>query len=181
MAGERGLDPQGLVIVDKPQGMTSHDVVARARRCFRTRKVGHAGTLDPMATGVLVLGLGKATRLLGRLTTDEKRYHGTIRLGEQTSSDDADGETVRRTSAAGVALDSVKAGIAAMTGEISQVPPAVSAIKVGGVRAHAAARAGAALELKAREVVVRRFELVAERRLVGAAPSRSPSRVVLRR
>lgn len=115
MPGEHSQDPHGLVIVDKPQGMTSHDMVAKARRFFRTRKVGHAGTLDPMATGVLVLGLGKATRLLGRLTADEKRYHGTIRLGEQTASDDADGEVVRRASAAGVALDAIMAGIAALS------------------------------------------------------------------
>ncbi|EFV13674.1 tRNA pseudouridine(55) synthase TruB [Segniliparus rugosus] len=166
MAGEGG-GPHGLVLVDKPQGMTSHDVVARARRCFRTRKVGHAGTLDPMATGVLVLGLGKATRLLGRLTSDEKRYVGTIRLGERSSSDDADGEILGRASTAALALGQVRAGIERLTGEIAQVPPAVSAIKVGGVRAHAAARAGEALELKARQVVVRRFELAAERRIVG--------------
>ncbi|MGL6233961.1 MAG: tRNA pseudouridine(55) synthase TruB [Segniliparus sp.] len=169
MAGDNaGGGPHGLVLVDKPQGMTSHDVVAKARRFFRTRKVGHAGTLDPMATGVLVLGLGKATRLLGRLTADEKRYVGTIRLGERTSSDDADGEVLGRASAAALVLDQVLAGIEELTGQISQVPPSVSAIKVGGVRAHAAARAGEALELKAREVVVRRFELTGERRAVAA-------------
>lgn len=160
--------PHGLVLVDKPQGMTSHDVVARARRLFRTRKVGHAGTLDPMATGVLVLGLGKATRLLGRLAADEKRYVGTIRLGERTSSDDADGETLDRSSAAALAPERLRAGIEALTGEISQVPPSVSAIKVGGVRAHAAARAGEALELKARQVVVRRFALTGERKAFAA-------------
>jgi tRNA pseudouridine55 synthase len=147
----------GLVIVDKPGGMTSHDVVARIRRLAGTRRVGHAGTLDPMATGVLVVGVEKATRLLGHLTLTEKEYDATIRLGQATSTDDAEGEVVSQASAAGVTPERLAAAVAALRGEISQVPPAVSAIKVAGQRAYKLTREGAPPELAARIVTVREF------------------------
>jgi len=118
--------PSGLVIVDKPGGMTSHDVVARIRRIAGTRRVGHAGTLDPMATGVLVVGVEKATRLLGYLTLTEKVYAATIRLGQSTSTDDAEGEPTGGAPASGVSQETLGKEIARLTGEISQVPPGVS-------------------------------------------------------
>jgi tRNA pseudouridine55 synthase len=149
--------PSGLVIVDKPGGMTSHDVVARVRRLAGTRKVGHAGTLDPMATGVLVVGVEKATRLLGYLTLTEKEYAATIRLGQATSTDDAEGELTGSAPAAGVSAEAIAKAVAGLTGEILQVPPAVSAIKVGGQRAYKLTRAGAAPELKSRPVTVYEF------------------------
>jgi len=154
----------GLVIVDKPGGMTSHDVVARVRRLAGTRKVGHAGTLDPMATGVLVVGVEKATRLLGYLTLTEKEYAATIRLGQSTSTDDAEGEITGTASAAGVSAETLAQAVAGLTGEIQQVPPAVSAVKVGGQRAYRLTRAGAAPELKARPVTVYEFTVTAMRR-----------------
>ncbi len=147
----------GLVIVDKPGGMTSHDVVARVRRLAGTRKVGHAGTLDPMATGVLVVGVEKATRLLGYLTLTEKEYAATIRLGQSTSTDDAEGEITGTAPAAGITGDAITTAVKDLTGEILQVPPSVSAIKVGGQRAYKLTRAGAAPELKARPVTVYEF------------------------
>jgi tRNA pseudouridine55 synthase len=154
--------PSGLVIVDKPAGLTSHDVVARIRRLAGTRKVGHAGTLDPMATGVLVVGVEKATRLLGYLTATEKQYDATIRLGQSTSTDDAEGEIAggapaTHVSAAALTKDVLAKAVAALTGEIQQVPPKVSAIKVGGQRAYKLTRAGAAPELRARPVTVYEF------------------------
>jgi tRNA pseudouridine55 synthase len=154
----------GLVIVDKPGGMTSHDVVARVRRLAGTRKVGHAGTLDPMATGVLVVGVEKATRLLGYLTLTEKEYAATIRLGASTSTDDAEGELTSTASAAGISAETLSEAVAGLTGEIRQVPPAVSAIKVDGQRAYRLTRAGAAPELKARPVTVHQFTITAVRR-----------------
>ena len=147
----------GLVIVDKPAGMTSHDVVARVRRLAGTPKVGHAGTLDPMATGVLVVGVEKATRLLGYLTLTEKEYAATIRLGQSTSTDDAEGEITGTTPAVGVSAEALEKAVSALTGEILQIPPAVSAIKVDGQRAYKLTRAGAAPELKARPVTVYEF------------------------
>jgi tRNA pseudouridine55 synthase len=147
----------GLVVVDKPPGRTSHDVVARIRRLAGTRRVGHAGTLDPMATGVLVIGVEKATRLLGHLALTEKEYTATIRLGQATDSDDADGEIIAETSAAGVTREAIEAAAAALTGEIEQVPPGFSAIKVAGQRAYRLARQGAAPELAARRVTVSSF------------------------
>jgi tRNA pseudouridine55 synthase len=153
----------GLVIVDKPAGLTSHDVVARMRRIAGTRKVGHAGTLDPMATGVLVLGVERATKLLGHLALTVKEYTGTIRLGQSTVTDDAEGDITGGAPADGVTADAVRAGIAALTGEISQVPSAVSAIKVGGQRSYARVRAGESVELAARPVTVSRFDLLAVR------------------
>jgi tRNA pseudouridine55 synthase len=144
--------PSGLVVVDKPAGLTSHDVVSRVRRLAGTRKVGHAGTLDPMATGVLVLGLGRATRLLGHLALTDKTYDATVRLGSATTTDDADGDVVATADASGVAEADVRAGLAAMVGEIDQVPSAVSAVKVDGRRAYARVRAGEDIELPARRV-----------------------------
>ena len=149
------------MIVDKPGGMTSHDVVARVRRLAGTRKVGHAGTLDPMATGVLVIGVEKATRLLGYLTLTEKEYAATIRLGQSTSTDDAEGEITGGAPAADVPAERSTRRVAGLTGEIEQVPPAVSAIKVDGQRAYRLTRAGAAPELKARPVTVYEFTVTA--------------------
>jgi tRNA pseudouridine55 synthase len=157
----------GLVIVDKPGGMTSHDVVARVRRLAGTRKVGHAGTLDPMATGVLVVGVEKATRLLGYLTLTEKEYAATIRLGQTTSTDDAEGEITGTATAEGVTVEAIDQAVAGLTGEILQVPPAVSAIKVGGQRAYKLSRAGAAPELAARPVTVYEFTVTGIRRVEG--------------
>jgi tRNA pseudouridine55 synthase len=150
----------GLLIVDKPGGWTSHDVVAKLRGVAGTRRVGHAGTLDPMATGVLVVGVGRATRLLGHLSTADKDYDATIRLGATTTTDDADGEIVDERDADGVRDDAIAAAMQRLTGDIAQVPSSVSAIKVDGVRAYARARQGQAVELTARPVRVDRFELV---------------------
>jgi tRNA pseudouridine55 synthase len=157
----------GLVIVDKAAGMTSHDVVARVRRLAGTRKVGHAGTLDPMATGVLVVGVEKATRLLGYLALTEKDYAATIRLGQSTSTDDAEGEITGGGPAADVSAETLRVAVAGLVGEIQQVPPAVSAIKVDGQRAYRLTRAGAAPELKARPVTVYEFTVTAVRRVKG--------------
>jgi tRNA pseudouridine55 synthase len=158
--------PSGLIIVDKPSGMTSHDVVARVRRLAGTRRVGHAGTLDPMATGVLVIGVEKATRLLGYLTLTEKTYVATIRLGQSTSTDDAEGEPAGGSPATDIAPGALDAEIAELTGDIWQVPPGVSAIKVNGQRAYKLTRAGAAPELAARPVTVFEFT-VTDVRQVG--------------
>jgi tRNA pseudouridine55 synthase len=147
--------------------MTSHDVVARVRGLARTRRVGHAGTLDPMATGVLVVGVGKATRLLGHLALTEKEYSATIRLGQATDSDDADGAIVAVTPADGVGDGDLAGAVAALRGEIRQVPPAVSAVKVGGQRAYKLARAGDAPRLEPRAVTVREFCVLAVRRQAG--------------
>ncbi len=154
----------GLVIVDKPSGWTSHDVVARIRRLAGTRRVGHAGTLDPMATGVLVVGVGKATRLLGYLAMAEKAYTGTVRLGTATSTDDAEGEIVSAASPGHLTDDEIRAAAAALTGEICQLPPQVSAVKVAGVRAYRMARAGREAPVRPRAVTVRTFDLTAIRR-----------------
>jgi tRNA pseudouridine55 synthase len=162
--GPRPAADSGLVIVDKPSGQTSHDVVARVRRLAGTRRVGHAGTLDPMATGVLVIGVEKATRLLGHLALTDKEYSATIRLGQATDTDDADGATVAQASAAGVSDEALGAAVAALTGEIRQVPPGYSAIKVDGKRAYKLAREGAAPELAARTVTVSAFAIDAVRR-----------------
>jgi tRNA pseudouridine55 synthase len=155
--------PDGLLVVDKPAGWTSHDVVGRCRRLAGTRKVGHAGTLDPMATGVLVLGVGRATRLLGHLALTDKAYDATVRLGAATVTDDAEGEVVTTQDAAAVTDAAVLTGLRALTGAISQVPSAVSAVKVDGVRSYARVRAGEQVELAARPVVVSRLELLARR------------------
>jgi len=153
----------GLVLIDKPQGWTSHDAVARTRRLAGTRKVGHAGTLDPMATGLLILGINSSTRLLTYVVGLDKEYLATIRLGAATTTDDAEGEELTRASAeavTAVSAESIADGIAALTGAISQRPSAVSAIKVDGKRAYARVRAGEDVELPARPVTVSEFELV---------------------
>ncbi|TDC85372.1 tRNA pseudouridine(55) synthase TruB [Actinomadura sp. 7K507] len=157
-------DNSGLAIVDKPAGWTSHDVVGRMRRLAKTRRVGHAGTLDPMATGVLVLGIGKATRLLGHLALTGKGYDATIRLGESTNTDDAEGEITATASAAQVADEALRAGVAALTGPIRQVPPQVSAIKVNGERAYKMARKGEEVALADRPVTVHEFSITGVRR-----------------
>jgi tRNA pseudouridine55 synthase len=154
------LPPGGLVVVDKPAGLTSHDVVARVRRIAHTRRVGHAGTLDPMATGVLVLGVERATKLLGHLTLTDKTYAATIRLGQDTVTDDAEGEPAGGASAAAVTPAGLATGLAALTGVIQQVPSAVSAIKVDGQRSYARVRAGEQVELAARTVTVSRLDLL---------------------
>ena len=156
----------GLLLVDKPGGLTSHDVVARVRRAFGTRKVGHAGTLDPMATGLLVIGVEAATRLLTFVVGVDKTYTATIRLGQRTTTDDADGELLAQAppdAVAGLGEEQVRAGIAALTGEISQVPSTVSAIKVDGRRAYDRVRAGEEVALAARDVTVSRFDVLARR------------------
>ena len=157
----------GILLVDKPGGITSHDVVARARRALGTRKIGHAGTLDPMATGLLVLGVESATRLLTFIVGLGKTYEATIRLGVATDTDDADGEVISTMDAAALASSAIHRGIEALTGPISQVPSTYSAIKVDGRRAYDLARAGEDVQLKAREVIVSRFEVLAERRDAG--------------
>lgn len=149
----------GLIIVDKPAGWTSHDVVARIRRLAGTRRVGHAGTLDPMATGVLVVGVAKATRLLGHLALTEKEYLATIRLGQATDSGDADGTVVSAAPAGDLTLAEVRAAAAALTGTIQQVPPLISAVKVGGRRAYRLAREGIVPDLAPRTVTVREFTI----------------------
>ncbi|WP_125775224.1 tRNA pseudouridine(55) synthase TruB [Antribacter gilvus] len=149
----------GFVVVDKPAGWTSHDVVGRMRRLAGTRKVGHAGTLDPMATGVLVLGIGKATRLLTYVVGADKDYDATIRLGVSTTTDDAEGEVVSAAGAVGVPDDALRAAVTDLTGAILQVPTSVSAIKVDGKRAYARVRAGEEVELAARPVTVSRFDV----------------------
>jgi tRNA pseudouridine55 synthase len=155
----------GIVVVDKPGGMTSHDVVARVRRLARTRRVGHGGTLDPMATGVLVVGVGRpATRLLTYVIGAEKGYAATIRLGQATVTDDAEGEVVAAVPADAVTEAAVRDGLAVLTGPIEQVPSAVSAIKVDGRRAYQRVREGERVALPARPVVVSRLDLRALRR-----------------
>jgi tRNA pseudouridine55 synthase len=153
----------GIVVVDKPGGMTSHDVVARVRRLAATRRVGHAGTLDPMATGVLIVGIGRATRLLGFLSGQDKEYDATIRLGVTTTTDDAEGGTVETRDAGGVDDASLAAAVGELTGAIEQIPSAVSAVKVGGVRAYKRVRDGETVELAPRSVVVTSFEILARR------------------
>ncbi len=144
----------GLVVVDKPAGITSHDVVARVRRLAGTRKVGHAGTLDPMATGVLLVGVNRATRLLGHLTLTEKAYDATIRLGAGTTTDDAEGEVVLETPADQVSDDAVREAAGCFVGDLQQRPSAVSAVKVDGRRAYERVRAGEDVQLPARPVTV---------------------------
>jgi tRNA pseudouridine55 synthase len=153
------------VIVDKPSGWTSHDVVGRIRRLAGTRKVGHAGTLDPMATGVLVLGVGRATRLLGHLQLADKEYVATIRLGQSTVTDDAEGDVVGTTPAGHLDAEVITAAMAPLTGSIEQVPSSVSAIKVDGQRSYARVRAGEDVDLPARPVTVETFELGEVRRI----------------
>lgn len=161
----RPVPEPGLVIVDKPAGMTSHDVVGRCRRLFGTRKVGHAGTLDPMATGVLVVGIERATKILGLLTATDKSYAATIRLGQTTTTEDAEGEVLQSASAAHLTDAQIESAVAALRGDIEQVPSAVSAIKVDGQRAYKLVRDGQTVELAARPVRIGRFEVLAVRRV----------------
>jgi tRNA pseudouridine55 synthase len=154
----------GLVIVDKPAGLTSHDVVGRCRRIFGTRRVGHAGTLDPMATGVLVIGIERATKILGLLTGASKSYAATIRLGQATSTEDAEGELLQEVSTEHLAEATIATAIAGLRGDIMQVPSTVSAVKIGGQRAYRLAREGHTVELAARPVRIDRFEMLALRR-----------------
>ena len=150
----------GILLVDKPQGLTSHDVVARTRKAAGTRKVGHAGTLDPMATGLLVVGINSSTRLLTYLVGLDKEYFATIRLGATTDSDDADGTVLSTRPTGGVTDELIEAGIAKLRGPISQVPSTVSAIKVDGKRAYALAREGEEVVLKPRPVTIGAFEVL---------------------
>ena len=157
----------GILLVDKPGGITSHDVVARTRRAFGTRKIGHAGTLDPMATGLLVLGIEGSTRLLTYLVGLDKTYETTISLGSATTTDDAEGETVSTAGSdelAAVTDARIAEGVARLTGRIAQVPSTFSAIKVDGKRAYDLARGGQDVELKSREVTISRFAVGAIRR-----------------
>ncbi|WP_224756234.1 tRNA pseudouridine(55) synthase TruB [Streptomyces sp. col6] len=165
--GGGGRREGGLVIVDKPSGFTSHDVVAKMRGIARTRRVGHAGTLDPMATGVLVLGVEKATKLLGHLALTEKEYLGTIRLGQNTVTDDAEGEITSSADASGVTREAIDAGVAALTGDIMQVPSKVSAIKIDGKRSYARVRGGEEFEIPARPVTVSSFRVYDVREAVA--------------
>lgn len=161
------LATSGIVVVDKPAGLTSHDVVARLRRFFGTRKVGHAGTLDPMATGVLVAGIERGTKLLAHLVAEDKVYETTIRLGASTTTDDAEGDVVDTHDASGVSEDAIRAEVAKLTGEIMQVPSKVSAIKIDGRRAHELVRAGEEVDIPARPVTIHAFELGEIRRHDG--------------
>ena len=154
----------GILLVDKPGGITSHDVVSRARRALGTRKVGHAGTLDPMATGLLILGVDSSTRLLTYLVGLGKRYTATIRLGQSSTTDDAEGELSEPVDATGIGRAQLDTAIATLSGEIAQVPSTFSAIKVDGRRSYERARSGEEVALAARTVTVSRFEVIAERR-----------------
>lgn len=151
------MSADGLIVVDKPGGLTSHDVVARVRRLARTRRVGHGGTLDPMATGVLVIGVGRATRLLTYVIGAGKSYTATIRLGQATVTDDAEGDVIASTPAEQVTDDAIRAALAALTGEVDQVPSAVSAIKIDGQRAYKRVREGESVDLPARRVTISRL------------------------
>jgi tRNA pseudouridine55 synthase len=155
----------GVVVIDKASGWTSHQVVGRIRRLAGTRKVGHAGTLDPMATGVLVVGVEKATRLLGYLALSDKVYEATIRLGIGTITDDAEGEVVTTTGAADLADAEIEAAMVGLRGDILQVPAAVSAIKINGVRSYRRVRAGQPVDLAERPVTIRKFDLLGRRQL----------------
>ena len=164
MSNGPGVAP-GIVVVDKPGGMTSHDVVARCRRIFGTRKVGHAGTLDPMATGVLVVGIERATKILGLISGTSKTYLATMRLGQSTSTDDAEGDVLQEISATHISDEAIVAATSVLRGDIEQVPSSVSAIKVAGKRAYQLAREGQSVELAARRVRIDRFDVLAIRRL----------------
>lgn len=151
--------PHGVVVIDKPAGWTSHDVVAKSRGVLGTRKVGHSGTLDPDATGVLVLGVGRATRLLRYLTDLPKSYIGEIVLGVETSTLDAAGEVVATHDMSGVTEAEVRAATGPLTGAIEQIPPMVSAVKIDGKRLHELAREGKEVDRPPRPVVVHRFDV----------------------
>ncbi len=156
---------EGIVLVDKPAGPTSHDVVAKMRKLFNTRKVGHAGTLDPMATGMLVIGIGRATRLLGYFTAHDKEYFGTIRLGISTTTDDAQGEIVTKVSASHIAESEIIETVRDFRGPIMQQPSAVSAIKIDGERAYTRVRNGEEISIPPRSVMINDLEIVSIDRL----------------
>jgi tRNA pseudouridine55 synthase len=156
---------EGIVLVDKPAGPTSHDVVAKMRKLFNTRKVGHAGTLDPMATGMLVIGIGRATRLLGYFTAHDKEYLGTIRLGISTTTDDAQGELVTRVSAGHITESEIIETVRDFRGPIMQQPSAVSAIKIDGERAYTRVRNGEEISIPPRSVMIHDLEIVGIERL----------------
>lgn len=158
------IENAGLLVIDKAPDMTSHDVVAQCRKAFNTRRVGHAGTLDPMATGVLVIGIERATKLLGLLSLTTKAYTATIRLGACTTTDDAEGEVIETADVSAITDEQIAAGVSALTGDLQQVPAKVSAIKVDGRRAHALVRTGEEFDLPARPVTVYRFDILAIRR-----------------
>ena len=158
------MNADGLLVVDKPAGRTSHDVVARVRRLAKTRRVGHGGTLDPMATGVLVIGVNRATRLLTYVIGAEKAYTGTIRLGEATVTDDAEGDVTAAAPTADVSDEAVRAALAEQTGEIAQIPSSVSAVKIEGKRAYQRVRGGEDVELPARRVTVHHLDVLDIRR-----------------
>ncbi len=157
--GDPGAGPQGLAVVDKPAGWTSHDVVARARKLLGTRRVGHAGTLDPDATGVLLLGVGRVTRLLRFITALPKTYTTDIILGTETDTLDASGTVVATHDMSSITEDQVRAAAGNLTGDIMQVPPMVSAVRVDGQRLHVLARAGISVERQPRPVTVMRFDV----------------------
>jgi tRNA pseudouridine55 synthase len=157
------MSASGLVLVDKPAGWTSHDVVGRVRRLAKTRRVGHAGTLDPMATGVLVLGVERATKLLGHLALHDKDYTATVRLGQRTLTDDAEGEILAATPAGTLTGAQIGPALTKLTGEIDQVPAAVSAIKIDGQRSYARVRAGEQVSLPSRRVTISVLDVLAVR------------------
>ncbi len=159
MSPSESLPVEGLLAVDKPVGPTSHDVVASFRRSMGTRRCGHAGTLDPDASGLLILGFGRATRLLGYLTGHDKTYVATIRLGQATSTDDAAGVTLSSIGAAGVTPDAVLAAVGQFRGQIQQRPSSVSAVHVDGQRAHKLVRDGQTVELPERTVTVSEYKV----------------------
>ena len=161
------MSADGLIVVDKPAGMTSHDVVSRIRRLAKTRRVGHGGTLDPMATGVLIIGVNRATRLLTYVIGSGKSYHATVRLGQSTITDDAEGEITASASAAGIDDGAIRGGVAAQRGEIDQVPSAVSAIKIDGQRAYKRVRDGESVDIPARRVTISRLDVLDIRRPGG--------------
>ncbi|BAL92177.1 putative tRNA pseudouridine synthase [Actinoplanes missouriensis 431] len=158
------MNTDGLIVVDKPAGMTSHDVVARIRRLAKTRRVGHGGTLDPMATGVLIIGVNRATRLLTYVIGASKSYAGTIRLGQSTITDDAEGEITAQTPAGHIDDDAINESLRTQLGEIDQVPSAVSAIKIKGVRSYKRVRDGEEVSLPARRITISRLEVLDIRR-----------------
>ncbi|GAB2624071.1 tRNA pseudouridine synthase B [Paractinoplanes abujensis] len=161
------MNADGLIVVDKPAGMTSHDVVARIRRLAKTRRVGHGGTLDPMATGVLIIGVNRATRLLTYVIGSSKSYAATIRLGQSTITDDAEGEITATAPVDGVTDAAIRDGLAGQRGEIDQVPSAVSAIKINGQRAYKRVREGEEVTIPARRVTISRLDVLEIRRDAG--------------
>ncbi len=154
--------PGGILLIDKPKGVTSHDVVAMVRRQLGTKKVGHAGTLDPLATGLMVVGIDSATKLLSHLFGLDKQYRATIRLGQSTATDDAEGDVLSQADASKITKEQIQIELEKLTGEIDQVPSSVSAIKVEGRRAYDIVRSGESVELTARRVKIYRFQLVSE-------------------